>query len=87
MEIFDNVKYILFELCGIENIYLEQELQGDLALNSLQMITLIIMLEEKFQITLDESDMNPFDLISVLHIVKLIEKYVGGNDSENDQKN
>lgn len=78
MEVFDKVKMILSELSGIETICIEHGLQADLGLDSLQMVTLLMMLEEKFQITLDESDMNPFDLINVYHVVCLVEKYLGG---------
>ena len=65
MEIFDKVCALLSEISGIETICLEHELQSDLGLDSLQMVTLLMMLEDNFQITLDESDMNPFDLVNV----------------------
>jgi len=87
MEIFDKVTAILSELSGMENICLEQELQRDLALDSIQMVMLIIKLEESFQITFDESEMNPFDLISVCHVVDLVEKYVDGCKDENQEEN
>ena len=82
MKIFDKVAIILSELSGIDNICLEHELENDLALDSLQMITLLMMLEESFLIVLDESDMNPFDLITVFQVVKLVEKYIGGDSDE-----
>ena len=86
MEIFDKVCVILSELSGIETICLEHELQSDLGLDSLQMVTLLMMLEENFQITLDESDMNPFDLVNVWQVVDLVEKYAGGDDNEEAKK-
>ena len=86
MEIFDKVCVILSELSGMETICLEHELQSDLGLDSLQMVTLLMMLEENFQITLDESDMNPFDLINVRHVVNLVEKYAGGENNEENEK-
>lgn len=82
MEIFDKVCVILSELSGIETICLESELQSDLGFDSLQMVTLLLMLEENFQITLDESDMNPFDLINVWHVTNLVQKYIGGLQNE-----
>ena len=82
MKIFDKVCVILSELSGMETICLAHELQSDLGFDSLQMVTLLMMLEENFQITLDESDMNPFDLIKVWHVVDLVEKYVGGENNE-----
>lgn len=86
MEIFDKVCVILSELSGIETICLEHELQSDLGLDSLQMVTLLMMLEENFQITLDESDMNPFDLVNVWQVVDLVEKYAGGESNEENEK-
>ena len=86
MELFDKVCVILSELSGIETICLEHELQSDLGLDSLQMVTLLMMLEENFQITLDESDMNPFDLVNVWQVVDLVEKYAGGEDNEKNKK-
>lgn len=86
MEIFNVVATILYKLSGIENIRPEHELQNDLALDSLQMVMLLMMLEESFQIVLDESDMNPFDFVNVQSIVNLVEKYVGGNSHEKTEK-
>ena len=86
MELFDKVCVILSELSGIETICLEHELQSDLGLDSLQMVTLLMMLEENFQITLDESDMNPFDLVNVWQVVDLVEKYAGGENNEENEK-
>ena len=83
MEIFDKVCVILSELSGIETICLEHELQSDLGLDSLQMVTLLMMLEENFQITLDESDMNPNDLETVSQVIDLVSKYVEGQNEEN----
>ena len=82
MIIFDDIKVILSELSGTDNIELENELKNDLGLDSLQMVTLLIMIEDSFEITLDESDMNPFDLVTVSDIVALIEKYIGGKSNE-----
>ena len=83
MEIFDKVKKILSELSGIEKICIEHELQGDLGFDSLQMIMMLMMLEENFNILLKESDMNPFDLISVENVVNLVKKYLRSNNNEN----
>lgn len=82
MKIINDIIAILFDLSGAKNINLEHELQGDLGLDSLQMITLLIMLEDKFNILLDEADMNPFDLITVSNVVDLVKKYVGGDINE-----
>lgn len=86
MEIFDKVTPILSELSGIETICCEHELQADLGLDSLQMVTLLIMLEDEFGIVLNESDLNPFDLINVWHVVDLVEKYVGGDKDDSKKE-
>ena len=86
MEIFNKVTVILSELSGLETICLEHELQSYLGLDSLQMVTLLMMLEENFQIVLDESDMNPYDLINVQHVINLVEKYIGGDSIEETEK-
>lgn len=86
MEIFKKVSEILTEICGIQAINPDNELQRDLGLDSLQMVTLLMMLEESFEITLNESDMNPFDLVNVWQVVDLVEKYAGGEHNEENEK-
>ena len=78
MDILNNVFNILTELCGINAICSEQSLQKDLGLDSLRMVTLLIMLEDVFHITLDETDMNPYDLLYVWQVIELVEKYLKG---------
>ena len=78
MEIFDQVSAVLAELSGTESIRLEDELQNDIGLDSFGLVNLLLTLEESFGITLDESDMNPFDLINVESVVRLVEKYLHG---------
>ena len=41
------------------------------------MVTLLIELEEKFGIELDESDMNPYDLNTVQSVADLVGRYLG----------
>ena len=72
---------ILAELSGTENISLENHLQNDLGLDSMCMVTLLIEIEEKFNIELNESDMNPFDLNTVQDIIALVEKYSGDENA------
>lgn len=50
-------------------------LVNDLGLDSLCMVMLLIMLEETFEIELDESDMNPFLLLTVEDVINLVAKY------------
>lgn len=71
----EKVYDILKKLSGMHEITPESDLQNDLALDSLSMVTLLVELEDAFDIQLDESDMNPFDLKDVQAVVNLVEKY------------
>lgn len=82
MNIDEKVKEILTDLCGEENINNEDSLQNDLFLDSLSMVMLLVEIEESFDIQLDESDMNPFDLLSVQDVINLVEKYTIGDNYE-----
>lgn len=66
---------IINVLSGAENITESCELVNDLGMDSIEMVALLIEIEESFDIRLDESDMNPFDLITVGDVVKLVDKY------------
>ena len=77
MNIEEKVKSILSELSGEDAISNEATLQNDLALDSLAMVTLLIEIEDAFEIQLDESDMNPFDFETVQSVVDMVLKYVG----------
>ncbi len=73
---------ILEELCGKEIVDLKESLSEDLVMDSLQKVMLLVMLEERLDIELDESDMNPFDLFLVEDVVNMAEKYVAGKEAE-----
>lgn len=82
MNIEEKVKGILSELSGEDTVKSEATLQGDLVLDSLSMVTLLIQIEETFGIELDESDMNPFELNTVSSVIELVNKYGGENYEE-----
>ena len=84
MNAFDTVCGILSELGGVEQICEDQSLQGDLGLDSIQLVTLLMELEDSFQIVLDEADMNPFDLVTVAHVVELVDRYVNPKTEPED---
>lgn len=77
MNIETKVKEILCKLSGEENIENTDHLQGDLALDSLMMVTMLVEIEEAFAIELDEADMNPFDLGTVQNVIDMVAKYCG----------
>ena len=66
---------ILKELSGKEKIDMEEKLQDDIGFDSLCMVTLLVEIEDKFSIELNESDMNPYDLSTVSDVLNLVEKY------------
>ena len=86
-EILSKLCEIFSELGSAVKISDGAQLLRDMGLDSLRMVMLLIKLEEKFDIVLDESDMNPFDLISVQHVVDLVEKYVDSDKDENEEEN
>lgn len=77
MNIETKVKEILSELSGEESIENTDHLQGDLALDSLMMVTMLVEIEEVFGIELDEADMNPFDLGTIQNVIDMVAKYCG----------
>ena len=84
MSIHVQVIEIVKKLSGAKTVTLEHSLQSDLAIDSLNMVTLLLELEDQFQIELKESDMNPFDLTTVESVVNLIERYVEGGYEKED---
>ena len=82
MQIFNKLTRILIDLSGLDNIIPEYELQRDLGLDSLRLVTLLVVLEDEFEIILEESDMNPFDLITVSDVTNLVKKYINGDIDE-----
>ena len=80
MNVKEKVLSILTELSGSDEISENNSLLTDIHLDSLGMVTLLVELEDTFGITLDESDMNPFDLITAADVILLVEKYGGDTD-------
>ena len=78
MELQKRVFELLEEITQVEKISVYDELAADLGLDSLGMITLLVALEDTFNIELDESDMDPLALQTVDDIVQLVEKYLHG---------
>ncbi len=71
----NKVKEILTDMCGRETINLDDQLQKDLSLDSLMMVMLLLQIEEVFGIELEQSDMNPLNLITVQDVIDMVEKY------------
>ena len=74
-EIEQKVLEVLEDLCMTKVEDTSKKLIGDLAMDSLRMVMLLVTLEEVFSIELDESDLNPFLLITVQDVIDLASKY------------
>lgn len=72
------VNEILKEKSFCENITAELKLNEDLGLDSLNMVELMVELEERFNIEIDESDLDPAALQTVEQVYALVAKYVEG---------
>ena len=66
---------ILEDLCTEKITDTSLVLISDLALDSLRMVMLLVMIEDVFEIELNESDMNPFELRTVNDVINLVAKY------------
>lgn len=75
MNIVKKVFEILEEICGIAVTDTSAVLANDLPMDSLKMVMLLVMIEDMFDIELDESDMNPFALLTVKDVIDLVSKY------------
>jgi len=60
-------------------------LAEELGFDSLKLVMLLVLIEDSFEIELDESDMNPFELLCVEDVVQLVKKYVEPTE-ENDNE-
>lgn len=78
----EKVITILRDLSGYNDITEESSLIGELGFDSLGMVALLIEIEDAFGIELEESDMNPFDLVSVSDVIGLTLKYTGGTHEQ-----
>lgn len=72
------VNEILKEKSFCDNITAELKLNEDLGLDSLNMVELMVELEERFNIEIDESDLDPAALQTVEQVYALVAKYVEG---------
>lgn len=78
----EQVKDLLSKLTGETEITSEKNLQTDLYMDSLSLVTMLVEIEDRFKIELGESDMNPLNLLTVSNVVDLVSKYVEGNDEK-----
>lgn len=70
---FENLKKFLVEELHVkeEDVTMEAELSGDLGINSLELADLVYLCEEKFNVVIDDEDLNNF--ITVGDVVRYLE--------------
>lgn len=73
---------VLKKLSNKDEICDSDRLQEELMLDSLLLVTLLVELEEEFDIVFKECDMNPFDLKTVGNVIDLVQKYRNGEEKE-----
>ena len=72
------INSILTEKRFSDTITSDMKLSEDLGFDSLSLIELIVDLEDRFDIEIDESDLDPSQLKTVGQIYSLIDKYLEG---------
>jgi acyl carrier protein len=82
METNEIVLEIVKELSGKEDVMEADSLQFDLGLDSLSMVMLLVLIEEKMKIQLNESDMDPFTLATVADVITMTDRYKGSTNEE-----
>ena len=80
MHVTETVFGIIKDLSGMQQIEHSARLQEDMGLDSLNMVTLLLEVEDAFEIELEEKDMNPFELIKVEDVIELVERYKGDSN-------
>lgn len=71
----DKIKEILVDELQIDeaDITLDAELSSDLGINSIELYDLVMLCEEKFDLSIDDDDLNKF--ITVGDVVDYLEKH------------
>lgn len=79
MSVFEEVRSVVVEIVGLdpEMIKTEANLVKDLQANSLDVVEIVTLLEEKYNITIVDDEM--VDLATVGDIVEYIEAHVAAN--------
>ena len=71
----DKIKEILVDELQLDeaDITLDAELSSDLGINSIELADLVMLCEEKFDISIDDDDLNKF--ITIGDVVDYLEKH------------
>ncbi len=76
----ERVIEVISEISGAASIKDSDDLQTDIGFDSFGMVRLLVELEDVFSITIDESDLNPYDLLTVRDVIDLVNKYIEENN-------
>ena len=76
MDIEARVKNVISDICQVDEVEKSSVLRGELGLDSLSMILLLVELENVFNIQIKEEDLNPLEIVTVENVIYLVEKYV-----------
>ena len=70
---FENLKKFLVDELHVkaEDVTMEAELSGDLCINSLELADLVYLCEEKFNVVIDDDELNNF--VTVGDVVRYLE--------------
>lgn len=82
MDIDKKVIELLSQISDKAFIASNDTLQYDIGLDSLAMVMLLVSIEDTFGFELNESDMNPFDLVTVNDVINLVRKYCGDRSEQ-----
>ena len=69
---------VFLQMCGAVEIKPDDLLREDLGFDSLMLVTLMVLLEDEFQIVFMAADLDPFALTTVQDVEELIQRYVAG---------
>lgn len=72
------INAIITEKRFSDTIAADMKLSEDLGFDSLSLVELIVDLEDRFDIEIDESDLDPSQLKTVAQIYSLVDKYLEG---------
>lgn len=73
----DRVYKIIKKLSDVHACKDNMKLVGDIGLDSLLLVTMLIEIEDEFEIELNESDMNPYELETIGDVIAMVGRYAG----------
>lgn len=75
LDVAERTLSMLMDFSSLEQISRDDSLAEDLGLDSLSMVSLLVLIEEEFGFELRESDMNPTELQTAGDVIRLVQRY------------